>query len=157
MITAECYWEQFLGLHSFNTTIVFGFPLGTWPIQSQIFWPPNVGDGPHLMNYAIKLISHWLLPQCHNHQAVGVKSLCRHKLDFSGFNEQCTYCLQQWILIDILWRATKIPNNSFVWRVPRDCTGGLHIHKNFFVFVPGLCEGTYKLLSLIMGCIDNDN
>lgn len=42
----------------------------------------------------------------------GVKTLCRHQLDFSMSSELCGYCLQQWGLAVNLWRATYSFGNS---------------------------------------------
>lgn len=35
------YYEESLQIHSFSRAVVFGFPLGPWPIESQILGHPN--------------------------------------------------------------------------------------------------------------------
>ena len=51
-----------LFLCPFRRTVLFGFPLGPWAIQSQVLGDPkSIGYGFHLMQWALSPIRYWLV------------------------------------------------------------------------------------------------
>lgn len=59
-------------LRSFSRTIVFGFPLGPWPIQSQVLgYHRNIRYGFHIMEWVLNLMKEWLGEKQTNKPVVG--------------------------------------------------------------------------------------